>query len=69
MEEDNFLRWDAMGKMALGRVSSEDFGFLCQFSSHQLLHIRYSSYHFSLCRAEINVAVNPLKSKILLNNL
>jgi hypothetical protein len=28
-------------KMALGQVFSEYFGFPCQFSFHQLLHIHY----------------------------
>jgi hypothetical protein len=30
-------------KVALGKVFSEDFGFLCQFSFHRLLHTHPSS--------------------------
>jgi hypothetical protein len=30
-----------MDKAALGQVSSEYFGFACQFSSHQVLHIHH----------------------------
>jgi hypothetical protein len=31
--------------VAFGQVSSEYFGFLCQFSLHKLLHIHESSHH------------------------
>jgi hypothetical protein len=31
-------------KLALGRVFSEFFGFLCKFSFHRLLHTRYLSF-------------------------
>jgi hypothetical protein len=32
-----------VGKVALGQVSSEYFGFPCQFSFHQMLHTHLSS--------------------------
>jgi hypothetical protein len=32
-----------MGKVALAQVSSEYFGFPCQFSFHRLLHIHHLS--------------------------
>jgi hypothetical protein len=50
--------------MALGQFFFQHFGFLCQFSFHQLLHILYTSYHRRYVVSMLTASLNKKEKKI-----